>query len=281
MSRVQPYEGHHTQRRVERAIVADYAAVPLDLPLISNPRERVVYNRDSLERIQRGLARALENAQGQGWIDAEDEKLKQKVAHLIDLSLTQSHVTRLFLNRHFDDIFNDPKDPRVIMASKGTAMPNDLLSLLIEYPDLYSVELAKLSHPLDVTAPARMDQDVTRTIISKGGELLNGTPKYKPKTRELDIPGMTVLRKRRVGRIATRAGEITVMSRQAFLLRGDEAAREEVPYIDRKIKNESRFDELEEMVEDQLPGLEDNPGVKWVQPIATSYYAKYPASKKQ
>lgn len=266
-------------RERQTPTVPDYLAVPLDLP-ISDPEERIAYNKDSLERIQKGLVRAVKRAGERGWIDSEDEMLVKKVTQLIDLSLTQSHVTRLFLNRHFDNIFDNPGDPRVIMASKGTATPDDLLSLLVEYPDLHSIELAKLSHPLDPSAPLKMDKDVADAVASRRGELVDGAPKYKPKTRELDIPGMTILRKRQIGRIATQSGNIAVVSRQAFLLRGDEAAREEAPYIDRKIKNEQRFEELEEMIEEQLLELASDPNNKWLQPIATTYYAKYPDPKK-
>ncbi|HET6747305.1 MAG TPA: hypothetical protein VFH06_04335 [Candidatus Saccharimonadales bacterium] len=278
---------HSRERQLSPA--QDYLAVPLDLP-ISDPQERVEYNRDSLVRIQKTLAAAVDRAMSLGWIeDTESDTeanggkgLTQRVSGLMDLSLTQSHVTRLFLNRHFDEIFNSTTDdPRIIKAAKGTAEPVDLMELLVEYPELYSVELAKLSHPLNGAATTEMDKEVKKAILSQGGELVTVSPKFKPKTRELSIPAMTVLRKRKVGRVATQAGEISIVSRQAFLVRGDAAARQEVPYIDRKIKNEDRFDELKKLVEMELPELTEPATVKWVQPIATSYYAKYLDPKKE
>jgi hypothetical protein len=276
-------------RERQLSATPDYLAVPLDLP-ISDPQERVDYNRDSLGRIQKALAGAVEHALAMGWIedteadtaDNNGKGLTQRVSNLIDLSLTQSHVTRLFLNRHFDEVFDaTPEDPRILKAAKGTAEPVDLMELLVDYPALYSVELAKLSHPLDGSATTAMDGAVRDAILAQGGELLNTSPKFKPKTRELSIPAMTVLRKRKVGHVAAKAGEISIVSRQAFLVRGDMAARDEAPYIDRKIKNEDRFDELKKVVEMEVPGLTEAAAVKWLQPIATSYYAKYLHPKKE
>src|SRR6266536_3965400 len=173
----------HSRER-QMSPTPDYLAVPLDLP-ISDTQERVAYNRDSLERIQKVLADAVGCALEAGWVEdtPEDTKrnngkgLTKRISTLVDLSLTQSHVTRLFLNRHFDEVLDATEDPRIVKAAKGTALPADLMGLLVEYPALQSVELAKLSHPLNSFATSAMDKDIHTTVLSQGGQLLDTTPK--------------------------------------------------------------------------------------------------------
>ncbi len=271
------------ENNVESSLRADYhsaplpyAAVPLDLghDLVSG-HERITYHNESLARIQRGLFQAVEMALEDEWIASGDEELALRVRRLLDISLTQSHETRLFLNRRFEKVIDGAGDERIVRAAKGMATPIDLLSVLVDYPTLGSIELAKLSHPLDAHADEPMDRAIQGAIHEVGGHELLASPKYKPKTRELDIPAMTVLRKRKVGMVATNAGDIGVISRQAFLVRGDEDARQESPYVDRKIRNPERFPELAELVESSIPTLGETEYMKWLQPVASSYYAKY------
>ncbi len=257
------------------AVSYGYTAVPLDL----DPTSRRTYRDESLRRIRSGLAAAMKNAYEIGW--AEPGDLADSLERLVDESLTESHEKRLFLHLNYPHDNQplgglvDANDERVALARQGVATPEALLSLLRDFPALRSIELAKLSHPLDATATWPMDWDVRQTVKSLGGVYESEDARYKAKTRLLAIPAMTVLRKQVVGRLDGEGGEIDVVSRQAFLVRGDSMAREFDPFIDRKIKNTERFSELEQKIRGYYEHLDENPNLRWLQPIATSYYAKY------
>jgi hypothetical protein len=171
--------------------------------------------------------------------------------------------------------------PRYERAKNGTATPGELLSLLIDYPKLNSLEIAKLTHPLDTGATAEMDSEVMYTLAYMGFDFTDEPGRYKAKTKRLEIPAITVLRKQKIGEFKAENGVVQVVRRQAFLVRGDdEACDENDMYLRRKVANEARHDEIFDKIEASMPYdgriPEDVTSErKWLQPLATSYYAKF------
>lgn len=270
------YEEHLDQP----AVTLGYAAVPLDL----RTNERTdTYRMESLGRIRQGLTAAVECALEHEWV--RSEHLANELAKLVDRSLTESHERRIFFNRRYDKAplgnVVDMSDDRVARAVRGEASPVDLLSMLQDYPTLGSIELAKLSHPLDVSATIPMDADIFHTLEKFDAHEDPGEPRHKLKSYDLDIPAMTMLRKQAVGSFATSIGDIQVVRRQEMLIRGDNEARELDPLLDRKIRNPNRLPEVIQKMEAYLLHAAAHPDLQWLQPITTSYYAKYLTSKSE
>lgn len=251
-----------------------YAAVPLHI----DQQSQIEYNAVSLERIRRKLGQATRLAVRDRWV--EPGELAGRLGAIVDKSLTESHEQRVFWNRRYGRQAGALaelrfRDERAARALEGVATPGDLLSLLRDYRELGSLELAKLSHPFDYRAPEAMDEDVEKAIFNLGGAVWWAEAKYKPKTYEPDIPAMTILRKQAVGSLEAETGMIQIIRRQSFLVRGDAEARDVDPFLDRKINNPSRLKELTQKIEGYLPHIDLHPHLKWLQPIASSYYAKY------
>src|SRR5687768_6339349 len=200
------------------AVVHGYAAVPLDLR--ANRLEQ--YRRESLVRIRKGLAIAVETAMEFGWVDSHE--LVGQLTDVLDRSLTESHEKRIFLNRRYDTenlaSTVDVEDERVKHAMQGEASPLELLDILADYPLLGSLEVAKLSHPLDFEATHEMDDDVRTSLVKLGGRVEPADPVYKPKSYINELPAMTLLRKQSVGNFDISRGRIEVVRRQSFLVRG-------------------------------------------------------------
>lgn len=247
----------------------DYAAVPLDLPV--DDIRYCPYVVASLDRINGRLDDAMHDARLHGWVASGD--LASQLKLLIQESLLTSHWERIDRNRKSDiSAFADMNDERVIRAHEGVARPLELISILEDYPRIKTIELAKLSHPLDNEAADAMDSEVKQAIQFLGEELLPGEPRYKRKLSRDDIPAAIILRKQAISDYETVHGRIQIISRRAFLTRGD-AEAQVIPFLDRKIRNPDRIDELGQKIEAYLPGLHED--LRWLQPIATSYYAKY------
>lgn len=253
------------------AVVCGYAAVPLDL----RARRLETYRAESLDRIRNSLALAAREAMRNEWVRSED--LARRLVGIIDRSLVESHEKRIFLNRRYDTgalhEVVDMKDERIVRAMNGEASPYDLLDSLVDYPELGSLEIAKLSHPLDFMATEAMDLDVATTLSKFGASIMERTPLYKPRSYHDDLPAMTVLRKQSVGAFEVPAGEIEVVRRQSFLVRGDEEAREIDPLLDRKIRNRDRFGEIAQKIEGYLPHVGLHRYLSGISSIATSYFA--------
>lgn len=262
----------------------EYGAVPLNAwnACDTDGDEKLSYALASIHRITAKSKEAMQMALDHGWvpqkIDDNEETLhlSDALGELIEMSLYDSHMQRIDRNSAIGALANPNNDPRIEHAMMGRATPGELLSLLRDYPELGSIELAKLSHPLDSAAVGPMDKDVYDTLVQQWGELSPEAPCYKTKTMVVDIPATTVLRKQVVGSYDTPGGTIAVMRRQAFLVRGDDEAKASAddPYLDRKVRNRSRHEEIFPEIEQALPLLDEEPYVKWLQPLATSYYAK-------
>lgn len=252
------------------AALGGHNAVPLDLT--RNPEACTQYWRASLEVIGNKVRQVFDRAFENGWI--QDEDTLDRLRLLVLNSLCDSQTARIERNRKvgLDNLVNR-QDPRVERAVAGTASPFDLLSLLKEYPKLGSIELAKLSHPLDPDATEAMDRDVVGAI-RECGELLAPQPAYyKRKSEDKTTPAVVVLRKQPVTEFSTEAGSIQVVRRQAIMIRGDaEVLGQELnPHFDRMVKNPDRFDELARKIE----GYYATGGRPCMDSVATTYYAKY------
>jgi hypothetical protein len=259
----------------------EYGAVPLDPDHVCDVDGRP-YGITSLERITEKLEIAMAKAKANGWVESDD--LMREYHAMLEVSLYDSQVRRMLENGLSSKV--DLNDPEVTRALNGFAGPGELLGLLDKYPGLESIELAKLSHPLDAVATAEMDIAVADAIDTAGGELAFEVPRYKLKTVRSDLPAVTILRKQIVG---STAQGIQIVSKKAFLVRGDHEVRRSTDgrYIDRKVRNSfgydeeghvkegTRFGELTQELESELLRLHEYPYLNWLQPIATSYYAKY------
>lgn len=252
----------------------EYAAVPLDAWKAQDYEvSSTSYAVASIDRIREKAGMAYERMRRYDWvaddaITGDGHRLGESLQELIEVSLLDSQLQRLDRNAQFSFESNDPRLER---ARQGKATPAELLGLLLDHPELGSVELAKLSHPLDSMATVDMDNAVRRAI----GEPTPSPARYKAKTLVEDIPAMTVLRKQQLANMTTPCGEVAIIRRQAFLVRGDAQARAEIDaFLDRKVKGRARHGEVFERIEEFLPYLAEFPGAKWLQPLATSYYAK-------
>lgn len=295
----------------------EYAAVPLDPYRATYPGKLERYDTESFTHIVRKLGAVADRAIEMGWYTGENNEADDRRQAFIADSLFDAHNMRLINNTSY--YFNgedadgnrsvpyDGDDERVKRALAGTSHPSELFDVLSDYPEITSVELAKLSHPFDPLATSAMDQHIQQVIDAasmrepivapkarkmhehelESEELpakytINGAPheilpSYKMKRRVVsdDFTAAIVVRKLPIAERDTPNGTVQIVRRSSFAVRGDEMARELDPLLDRKIKNNDRFGELCEKVEAYLPHLELAPELCWLQPTATSYYAKY------
>jgi hypothetical protein len=263
-----------------------YGAVPLEPWTAAEEtgrwlrKRRETYLAASVLRIHDASQAALIGAIEQGWVESPD--LAKQLHGVIETSLYDSQSRRMDLNPgKLEHGMVDEDDPRYEKAKNGTATPGELVSLLIDYPKLGSLEIAKLTHPLDIEATAEMDSEVMYTLAYMGFEFVDEPGRYKTKTKRPDIPAITVLRKQTVGQLEAESGTVQVVRRQAFLVRGDsEAVRENDMHLDRMVAGEGRHHEIYDKIEAGMPYVNYVPSEvwasrKWLQPLATSYYAKF------
>lgn len=203
------------------------------------------------------------------------EMNKQEIGELLMMSLLATHANRMDYNHDSFYALNSIDDPSQELqhAYDGLATPDELMDVLQEYPGIKALELAKLSHPLDFTAVHEMDQALCIMLYAYDAQPVMTPIRYKRKRVQADIPAAIVTRKTELGDIATGHGTIRVTRRQSLLVRGD-THPEDVTY-ERKVRNEERFDELVTCLERHFAPDSFDPGDQFVQPAATSYYAKY------
>jgi hypothetical protein len=265
----------------------EYGAVPLEPWTAVEERrrwlrkKRETYLAASVLRINGRIDAAMDAAVLQhDWVDSP--QLSKDLRSLIETSLYDSQRRRMEFN---PGVLNsgivDMDDDRVECAKNGTATPVELLGLLIDYPKLGSLELAKLSHPLDTAATEEMDGEVMYALACKGFGFVDAPGRYKTKTKRPQIPAATILRKQTIAELDLPDGLLQVVQRKAFLVRGDDEARaENDTHLDRLVRNPDRHDELFEKIEGWYPYAKElspewDRSRKWLQPLATSYYAKY------
>jgi hypothetical protein len=266
----------------------EYGAVPLEPWAAMEERrgwllrkKRATYLGASALRIKGRIDTAFATAtQQHDWVASPE--LSFGLRELVEASLYDSQRRRMEYNPGvLNDGMVDMDDERVEKAKNGTASPSELLGLLMDNPKLGSLELAKLSHPLDAGATEEMDSEVMFALGRAQFGFVDEAGRYKTKTTRPDIPAMTVLRKQTVAELDLPDGLLQVVQRRAFLVRGDDEARAENDvHLDRLVRNPDRHDEVYEKIETWYPYARQLPperesARKWLQPLATSYYAKY------
>lgn len=252
-----------------------HGAVPLDPWRASyNPRRESLnslYVTGSNTRIERRLTKSM--------VEGEWFKNVPQAHQLYDfmgVSLRDSQNRRVDMNGRVDLRNGLPiEDERMDHALDGTASPAELFTLLADVPELGSLELAKLSHPFDFDATGEMDRELDELLLTIGGELLDSEPRYKVKRTDCTIPAAMLLRKQDL--LDYRVDEdhvLRVVERQGFMV-FQGAGKEDELYFDRLIKNPKNHSALFAMVEGYTRDDSERLSYGWVQPQATSYYAKY------
>lgn len=251
----------------------EYGAVPLDPWRAIDYETGDSYVDASTRHISVELQEAVVAAIEAGWVQSPE--LAKKLYDFMEISLYDAQMRRIVFNDARSDVIDDMRgDQRVLRAVEGLATPGDLLEILVDYPELGSIEMAKLTHPLDFDATRVMDTDVCETVASRFGAINADDPRYKMKRVDSDIPAGIILRKQVIAAGDTPNELIQVVQRRYFLIRGDVDVSLD-PYLARKIKNPDRLSELIEKVDGHLPLVDVDADSAWLQPLATSYYAKY------
>lgn len=196
----------------------------------------------------------------------------------VDLSIAPEGVTELL----------NIEDPLVKRAMEGLANADELLLLLEAYPELVSTELAKQSHPLDFTGTRKMQNMIDELVERRGGLRIESKPRFKMKSFDPDNLAMTAVRKQIIASVPTKTDPILFIRRESFIIRGDEEACGDDVFLARKVRNSERHDELWEKADgylsyvskgQKLRYVDLNPDVRWIQPLTTSVYARYPKDK--
>lgn len=252
-----------------------YGAVPLDPWKASFHHRQQTYWNASIQRIQRKLRSTMVD---QDWFRVEDQA--HELHELMNTSLIHSHYTRLDKNALADTrLVEEMGDPRLDNARMGLATPEELFTLLVDYPELRSLELAKLSHPFDFDATHDMDEALEDLILGADGEILDGDPRYKVKRVDANTPAAIILRKRDMMDFPMEGGaKVRIVHRQGFLVFNGNGMSDGQNF--ERFLKQPRFIPLRNhalgaMVEHYLDTYPQGQPYGWVQPQATSYYAKY------
>ncbi|MBC7746679.1 hypothetical protein H7Y40_01715 [Pedobacter sp.] len=266
MSEINPFKKQHL---LIPSLRLEYGAVPLDPWNTSHSQdgEDESYLTASLEHIHSKVQLAIEKAREDGLMS---EDALQHFAVLLEGHLFDAQTRRIDLHasRSLDDINLD--DPRVANALQGTANPTDLLGVLLDNPKRKSIELGKLTHPLDYSATGPMISAVVDAVSNHGGDLIEDTlVRYKRKHYDPDFPALFVGEKYDIARVPFGKNGVTITVRSGNIARGDAEATELLPYVDRKIKNEDRFDELVAAI----GGIATRQDCKWYLSTSSSVFA--------
>lgn len=260
------YQGPEVAPRVR----LPYGAVPLAPWQAVHPETGALYYNSSLNRIADLTDEAIQIAMEDGRL--QDPTISHSVHELLQGSLMDAHTRRILHNSHanLDEIAKVANPVMFEAALQGVARPDELYDLLRQHPEMGSIELAKLTHPFNFAGSEQMDQ-VVRGMLSPRAELVDEAPRYKVKRVDPTLPAAILVRKRVIAAELLNDGFIEVIERRSLLVRGDAEAIEEVPYVDRMVKNPARRDELTERIEAELKS--DDTSIAWLQPTTTSYYA--------
>lgn len=247
----------------------EYGAVPLRPWQAIYPGTEVSYFEASRQHLEEKAQQAVTESPY-----LRDEERVQFGKFLTE-SLLATHANRVDYNHDSFETLNNLDDPceNLQYAYDGLATPRELTDILRTHPEIRALELAKLSHPLDFAATRAMDDEIIKTLENNNAKTLTTDTRYKRKRLRDDIPALIVVRKTELGDIAVDNGVIRVTQRQSLLVRGD--VQPENVALARMVKNEQRFDELIEQIETYLRPENFDPSNQFVQPAATSYYAKY------
>lgn len=250
-----------------------YSPIPLDPWSATDPETGVSYYLAALERLEEKAAAVISASR------FLDDAQKSAVGDFLLSSLVYTHTNRVDYNHDSFQTLNDLDTPcdTLRYAREGTATPSELIDILTTHPEIRSLELAKLSHPLDFSNAdeLEMDQAIIAALSAKNALLPNSSTRYKSRRFEESIPAMILTRKQDIGMIPldTTRG-IYVVRRQSLLVRGDlQSDSSDAKKLLRTMKNPERLSELADRIETYFQ-YEFDPDNQFVQPAATSYYAK-------
>jgi hypothetical protein len=245
----------------------------------------------------RGIYKKLQTTMvEQGWFG--HDKKSYQLHELMEESLRHSHLTRIERNAEVDlTMLDGLDDPRLEYARAGTATPEELFTLLADRPELGSLELAKLSHPFDFEAPLEMDDAMVDLILALSsrnneadevsalvGQILDGEPRYKVKRVDHKLPAAVVLRKQDLMDFPVDewGGKVRIVRRQGFLVFDGEGMEgggqlEHLLRVSENPKLNAHRNEktLSVRIGDYLEKHPHGQPYGWVQPQASSYYAKH------
>lgn len=250
-----------------------YGAVPLaPWRAFDHERPDLRYSVASIDRVRERTEMTMRE---QGWFEAVENA--GVLLEFMQRSVVDSQVRRIDKNyESCDRLPDNPDDERIRHALLGTATPEELFTLLADYPQqIRSLELAKLSHPFDFEATAEMDDVMTDLLLGSGGELLDTEPRFKIKRVDADVPAAVVLCKQELMDFRMDTAIVRVVQRQGYMVFHGNGMPEQAHIFKRLISRPEKAP----MLIGRMSAYLENPGQRlpygWVQPQATSYYAKY------
>lgn len=259
---------HNNTETAERRRL-EYSAVPL-APWNAAESNHVdnLYSIASMARIERKLVRTMVD---QEWF--KNEPLAHEVYELMKISLIDSQFQRLSRNSRLSrEEMVAMHDERADHAMAGVATPEEIFTFIADRPDVLETgELGKISHPCDYTAAQDLKTEIDTLRESLGVEPLSGDPRYKVK--RVAKPMAAILRKQDLFDFPVEDGLIRVVQREGFIVFPGEGMREN-PYFERLL-NPDNLPKLATAVEDYLDSDPRYIKYGWVQPQATSVYAKF------
>lgn len=252
-----------------------YGAVPLDPWGASFYHEQQTYFDSSIQRIQRKLITTMVD---QDWF--RDGQKAYLLHELMRASLIHSHYTRIDKNARIDlGVVSESDDSRLDDARAGIASPDELFTILADYPQLGSLELAKLSHPFDFEESREMDDTMVDLMLLSGGKLLDDDPTYRVKRIDPNLPAAIVLRKQNLMDFYLNDyDKVRIVQRQGFLVFEGEGLDDDFNlelFLKRSSYASIRDTAIGARVESHLREHPKGQPHGWVQPQASSYYAKY------
>lgn len=155
-----------------------FSAVPLELN--DGSVEYAAYMNESTEAIAAMADERIEKAKQEGWVASEEAALLlQGLLHVSCVDVQSVGISRNRI-RQLKDLM-PANDPRLEEALRGRATPLALLSLIESYPEIGSIELARVSHMLDATGANEMTEAVENAITTLGETIELGDPYYRGK----------------------------------------------------------------------------------------------------
>jgi len=252
----------------------EYGAVPLRplQAMYPDASVRDGYLSASLHHIQEKLHRNFAFVKDR--LDIHDFQARA-LEEFVEMSLVEAQMTRADYNDHRSLPANFGDNGEIEAAAlAGTATPDELLHLLESYPELESIELAKLSHPFDFAETGDMESAVRIAIGQAGGEIVGGQrARYKLKRTDGALMAMIFVRKQIVGHVPTEQGNLEIVERRSLLtLDTSENGRVMKHYIENDESPEA-LHAITVAIERRLSRgeLEDT---GWLFPTTTSYYAR-------
>lgn len=241
------------------------------------------YAPKSLKNVDRIVKGNYLRAIKEGTLQAADTETLEKLFHMVHASVMLAQTERMeHHHRHSVESLPIVRTVEVIAAEMGLATPTELLTILMDNPNLESIELAKQTHPFVSNDTRGMKRAVGEALSPYRNNLVANNWQVRTKVKGIneDLPAAIVVTKRPIATIDLGNGEfIEVIERLGNLARGDEMVKNMThPPIDRLIRNrdhrrgdkKARHPELANLVTDAVRNWQSPP---WLVDMTTSIYA--------